>query len=158
MQYPFRWTAQSALHFTHWHTCSFRRQLDFSGKHSSHAAITSEDYSFTFPPLYKQVFIYMAEPTVEKMKMTKFRNGSKGDSNQGSLDYLLAGILPLSPCTPYDQVTFRPITISSLSLQFLAGSIWHQSPVLKQWRRNPVFSTSFSNIFVGTLWPVKETN
>ena len=30
---------------------SFRHQLDFSCKHSSHAAITHEDYSLTFPPL-----------------------------------------------------------------------------------------------------------
>ena len=29
---------------------SFRHQLDFSGKHSSHAEFTSEDYSLTFPP------------------------------------------------------------------------------------------------------------
>ena len=34
-----------------WQTCSFRHQLDFSGKHSSHAAIMHEDYPFTFPPL-----------------------------------------------------------------------------------------------------------
>ena len=32
-------------------TCSLRRQLDFSGKHFFHAAITREDYSFTFQPL-----------------------------------------------------------------------------------------------------------
>ena len=41
--YPVRWTAQSVLHFTPWQTCSFRLQLDFSGKHSSHAAITRND-------------------------------------------------------------------------------------------------------------------
>ena len=35
--------------FLPWQTCSFRHQLDFSGKHSSHAAIMREDYSFTFP-------------------------------------------------------------------------------------------------------------
>ena len=43
-QYPVRRTAQSVLHFTPWQTCSFRHQLDLSGKHSSHAAITCEDY------------------------------------------------------------------------------------------------------------------
>ena len=31
-------------------TCSFRHQLGFSGKHSSHAAITCNDYSLTSPP------------------------------------------------------------------------------------------------------------
>ena len=39
-QYPVRWIAQSVSHFTPWQTCSFRHQLGFSGKHSSHAAIT----------------------------------------------------------------------------------------------------------------------
>ena len=62
-QYPVRWTAQSALHVTPWQTCSFRHQLDFSGKHSSHAAITSEDYSLTFPPLSisRYSFIQLSE-------------------------------------------------------------------------------------------------
>ena len=52
VQYQVRWTDQSALHFSspgrpvHSDTV-----LGFSGKHSSHAAITREDYSITFPPL-----------------------------------------------------------------------------------------------------------
>ena len=37
--------------FLPWQTCSFRHQLGFSGNHSSHAAITRNDYSLTFPPL-----------------------------------------------------------------------------------------------------------
>ena len=43
--------------------CSFRHQLDFSGKHSSHAAITREDYSLTFPPLpiARYSFIQLSE-------------------------------------------------------------------------------------------------
>ena len=32
-------------------TCSFRNRFDLSGKHSSHAAITCEDYPLAFPPL-----------------------------------------------------------------------------------------------------------
>ena len=36
--------------FLPWQTCSFQHQLDFSWKHSSHAAITRNDYSLTFPP------------------------------------------------------------------------------------------------------------
>ena len=50
-QYPVRWTVQRTLHFTLLKTCSFRHQLDFSGKRSSHAGIMREDYSLTFPPL-----------------------------------------------------------------------------------------------------------
>ncbi len=42
-QYPVRWTTQCLTLFVPWQTCSFRHQLAFSGKHSSHAAITSED-------------------------------------------------------------------------------------------------------------------
>ena len=33
------------------HACYFRHQLGFSGKRSSHATITHNDYSLTFPPL-----------------------------------------------------------------------------------------------------------
>ena len=49
MYYVICWTAQSALHFTPWQTCSFRHQLDFSGKHSIHAAITREYFYFIQP-------------------------------------------------------------------------------------------------------------
>ena len=49
VQYPVHWTGQSALHGTPWQTCSFRQQLDFSWKHSSHIPITRQEHSFTFP-------------------------------------------------------------------------------------------------------------
>ena len=69
VQYPVRWNAQSALHFTTWQTCSFR--------HLSTA-------------VYSQVLIYTAEwGIMDRMEMSKLRNGSKGDSNDsnpGSLD------------------------------------------------------------------------
>ena len=45
-QYPVRWTAQSALHFLPSLTDLFiptPTELGFSGKHSSDAAITSQD-------------------------------------------------------------------------------------------------------------------
>ena len=51
-QYPVHRTAQSALHFTPWQTCSFQGHLNFSGKHSAMLQLLREDYSFTFPPLY----------------------------------------------------------------------------------------------------------
>ena len=38
-------------HFIPWQTCPFRHQRGFSGKHSSHAAITRNDCTLTFPPL-----------------------------------------------------------------------------------------------------------
>ena len=43
-QYPVRWPLKAPYTFCPpWQTCSFRHQLDFSGKHSSHAAITRND-------------------------------------------------------------------------------------------------------------------
>ena len=53
----------SPLHFIPWQTCSFQYQLDFSGQHSSHAAITREDHSFTFPPtsIARYSFIQLSE-------------------------------------------------------------------------------------------------
>ena len=50
VRYPVRRTAQSTLHFSPWHTCSFQGHLNFSGKHSATLQLR-EDYSFTFPPL-----------------------------------------------------------------------------------------------------------
>ena len=50
-RYPVLGTAQSALHFTPWSTCSFQRHLDFSGKHSATLQLLREDYSFRYPPL-----------------------------------------------------------------------------------------------------------
>ena len=46
MQYPVRWTAQSALDLTLWQTCSFRHRLDFFGKHSSRAARAETIHSY----------------------------------------------------------------------------------------------------------------
>ena len=53
--------------------------------------------------VYSQVLIYTAESTgasMERTKMPTLRNGSKGDSNPGSLD-CESGILPLSYRAPY---------------------------------------------------------
>ena len=66
-----------ALQFTPWQTYSFRHQLNFSGKHSSHAAITREYYSLTFPPLYvagHSVIQPSELGIVERTKMPKLRN------------------------------------------------------------------------------------
>ena len=51
-QYPVRWTAQSALHFSSpWQTCSFRHQLELSGKHSAMPQLLRRVYSLTLPTL-----------------------------------------------------------------------------------------------------------
>ena len=98
VQYPVRWTTQRALHVTRWQTCSFWHQLDFSGKHSGHATLTREDYSFTFPPpsiASTHLYSWVNWGIVEKMKIPKLWNGREGYSNPGSLD-CESGILLLS--------------------------------------------------------------
>ena len=66
-----------------WQTCSFRHQLGFSGKHSSHAAIMRENYSLTFPPLsiarYSFIHLYSCVNwgIEDRTKMAKLRNSSK---------------------------------------------------------------------------------
>ncbi len=58
---PVRRNAEGALHFTRLQSCSFRLQLYFAGKHSSHAPITREDYSLTFPPPSIASFMQLSE-------------------------------------------------------------------------------------------------
>ena len=99
-QYPVRWTAQSA---SHWHTCSFRHQIGFSGKHSSHAALRATTKSLTFPPLsiarYPFIQLSQLERQWRERKLPIFETVAKGDSNPGSLDHE-SGILPLSYRAP----------------------------------------------------------
>ena len=70
-----------------WQTCSFGHQLDFSGKHSSHAAITHQNYSLILPPLSiaRYSFIQLSELVlVERTKMPTLRNGSNGGFETGA--------------------------------------------------------------------------
>ena len=51
-RYPVLRTAQSALHFTSWPTCSIQGHFNFSGKHSATLQLLRKDYySFTYPTL-----------------------------------------------------------------------------------------------------------
>ena len=47
-----------------WQICSFRHQLDFSGKHSSNAAISRRLFSHISTTVSWQVFVYVVEWTV----------------------------------------------------------------------------------------------
>ena len=71
----------SALHFTVWQTCSFRNQLDFSGKHSVMPQLLCEDYLLTFPLLSRARHSYVSSwvnwSIVERTKMPNLRNSSK---------------------------------------------------------------------------------
>ena len=108
-QYPVSWTALSALHFTLWLTCSFRHQLDLSGKHSSHAAITREDYSLTLPP---QVLILQLNELVRRGENGNARTLKREqmDSNPGSLD-CESGILPLSYRTAHKSTSSHRVVL-----------------------------------------------
>ena len=88
---------------------SFHHQLGFSRKYSSHAPITREDYSFTFPPLsiarYWFTQLSQLERQWRERKCPIFETVAKGDSNPSSLD-CESGILPLSYRAPHlSQVT-----------------------------------------------------
>ena len=74
-QYPVLWTTQSYLHFTPRQTCSFRHQLDFYGKHSSHGAITAWIlFTHISTIVYSQVLIYTAEWTEASRREGKCPN------------------------------------------------------------------------------------
>ena len=104
--------------FLPWQTCSFRHQLDFSGKHSSDAAITREDYSLTFPPpsTARCSFIQLSElrHRGENENARVFKNGSNGGSNPGYLD-CESSVLPLSHRAPYDMITSQRFQLGTLS-------------------------------------------
>ena len=87
-QYPVHWTAQNTLHFTPWQTCSFRHQLNFSGKHLATQQLLREDYSVTFPPpsIARYSFLQRTGASWRERKCPTFETG-KGDSNPSSLDW-----------------------------------------------------------------------
>ena len=57
-----------------WQTCSFRHQLGFSWKHSSHAAITQRLFTHISTTGYSQVIIYTAEWTETRRRERKCPN------------------------------------------------------------------------------------
>ena len=83
-QYPVRRIARNVLHFTPRQTCSFRHQLDFSGNHSANCSYIYSQFHYIY--IYILSFIQVNWSDLEKAKMAKLRNSSKGDSNSGSLE------------------------------------------------------------------------
>ena len=101
-KYPVRWTAQGTLHFTPWQTCSFRHQVDFSGKHSAILQLLHEYYSLTFP--LPSIATYSSIQLSELGHRGENENDQaskqqRRDSNAGSLE-CMPGILPLSYRAP----------------------------------------------------------
>ena len=104
-QYPVRWPAQSASHFLPSLTDLFI-PTPFSASPGSILArqqLRAKTKSLTFPPLsiawYSFIQLSRQGRQWRERKMPNLRNGSKGDSNPGSLD-CESGILPLSYCAP----------------------------------------------------------
>ena len=103
--YPVRWTAQSTLHFTPpppRQTCSFRHQLDFSGKHAIYSAIRAK----TNHSHFHSCLIYTAECTGalwREWKCPNFETVPNGDSIPGSLN-CKSGILVPSHRAPEKTV------------------------------------------------------
>ena len=76
VKYMFFYSAvstQSALHFTPWQTCSFRHQLDFSGKHSAITQLLHKNRSPTFKP-----------PSIARYSFTQLSElGRHGEDEKG---------------------------------------------------------------------------
>ena len=78
-RYPVFGTAQSALHFIPWQTCSFQRHLNFSGKHSATLQLLRDNFSFRYLPLSVARYscIQLGELWQRGLKLPKLRNGNK---------------------------------------------------------------------------------
>ena len=63
----------------------------------SHCKLLHKDHPLTFPPMFISIYTehWVNWGVVDRIKMHKLRNGSKGDSDLGSLGWE-SGILPLS--------------------------------------------------------------
>ena len=79
-------TAQSALRFTHWQTCSFQCHFNFSGKHSATLHLLHEDYSFTYPSLCFARYSFIQLSELWQCGVIKLGKGSQWDLRPGSLD------------------------------------------------------------------------
>ena len=87
-------------------TCSFQRQLDFSGKHSATFQLLHEDYSFTYPPLSiaRCSFIQLSE--LRQCGVNEIAQALKQqpeDSKPGSLDCVSAVLTSAPPPPPRTQ-------------------------------------------------------
>ena len=87
--YPVHRTAQSALHFTHWQTCSFQGHFNFFGKYSATLQLLREGYSFTYPPVFIARYSFIQLSELWQCGVIKLAKGSKRpqwDLKPGSLD------------------------------------------------------------------------
>ena len=105
--------------FLPWQTYSFRHQLGFSVKHSSHAELRATTKSLTFPPLsiarYSFIQLSQLGRQWRERKCPIFETVAKEDSNPGSLD-CESGILPLSYHAPLEWPHSRPIMPAAMCI------------------------------------------
>ena len=81
VQYPVLRTAQSALHFSLWQSCSIKHHRNFPMLQLMH-----EDNSYIYPPVSSQVLIHkMSEPVQCRVKIITHSFTPQHDSNPGSL-------------------------------------------------------------------------
>ena len=121
MQYPVRWTAQRLSSpgrpdYLDTNSTSLGSILLFS----SHAVITHEDYSTTFPPLSiaRYSFIHLSElgHYGENENAKSSKRQQREDSNPGSLD-CESGILPLSYHAPHvPSISIAKLTCTTCML------------------------------------------
>ena len=123
MQYPVRWTAQSALHVLHpladlfiptptLDTALHKNYLFFMiGRIQARRQLRAKAKSLTCPPLSiaRHSFIQLSEQGRQwrERKCPIFETVTNRDSNPGSLDYE-SGILPLSYRAPLSHIHSLP--------------------------------------------------
>ena len=109
-QYPVRWTAQSALHFSILPDRPVHSDTNSTslGSILARQQLRATTKSLTLPPLsiarYNSVLIYTAESTrasMERMKMPNHRNGSKGDSKCIQYIYIVSPSVTTLPVYSY---------------------------------------------------------
>ena len=78
----------TSLHFTPWQTCSFRHQLDFSGKHSAMLQLLRKDFSLTFPAL--TIARYSFKQLSELGRRGENENGQASKQQQSGFEHRLS--------------------------------------------------------------------
>ena len=115
-QYPVRWTALSALHFTHGRPAHSGTNSTSQGSILATQQLRAKTIHshFHLPSIARYSFIQLSELGRQwrERKCPNFETVAKGDSNPGSLD-CESGMLPLSYSTMYSHEHFLYVNAGS---------------------------------------------
>ena len=156
-QYPVRWTAQSALHFTPGRPVHSDTNSTYLGSISNAAITARRLFIYISTAVYTQVLIYTAERTGAswRTKIPKLRNSSKGIRTRAiSIE---SGILPptyrapqiisevLSQCKLRRRLTSFFFCSSSTSFSSATSSFISSS---LDGRQRQLLGTTFKSIII----------